>query len=359
MSRRIFLFSLLVALSTNSLAWEDYDVLHGSTFTPHMDTLTVMVIGDVMMHAKQLEYPYDNFLKEIKGRLSDADFAIANMEFSLGGPPYSGYPEFCTPDSFADYAASCGINVFLTANNHILDRGSAGLTRTLERYRAMGERVKFTGTASDMSEKKDNYPLLIEKKGMRIALINFTYGTNVNSKSQWPAVNRTDTTDIKAAFERARESKADYIVALPHWGEEYKLHHSERQGRLAEWLIGQGADAIIGAHPHVVQDSSHIAGKPVIYSVGNAISNMSAPNTRLELAVSLRFVRNFFTGETRMLEPELEFMWCTLPGRLTDSYCTIFVDEWQSREADWMYREDYRNMMTTLERVKKETGIQQ
>ena len=119
----------------------------------------------------------------------------------------------------------------------------------------------------------------------------------------------------------------------------------------------QGCCAIVGSHPHVVQDSTHIKGVPVIYSVGNAVSNMSATNTRLELAVTLRFVRDQITGECKMLEPQLDFMWCTLPDRLTKSYATIFVDEWIDRSNDWLSPDDYDNMLTTLYRVKSETGI--
>ena len=92
--------------------------------------------------------------------------------------------------------------------------------------------------------------------------------------------------------------------------------------------------------------------------MGNAVSNMSAENTRLELAVTLRFVRDQCTGKSHMLEPELDFMWCTLPDRLTESYATIMVDEWLGRRDEWLMPSDYDNMIATLSRVKAATGIQ-
>ena len=120
----------------------------------------------------------------------------------------------------------------------------------------------------------------------------------------------------------------------------------------------QGADAIVGAHPHVVQDTTHIGGVPVIYSLGNAVSNMSAVNTRLELAATLRFVFRKESGEKSVLEPELHFLWCTLPGKKTDGYRTVIVAEQLGRRDDWIDKSDYDNMVSTLERVKAITGIE-
>lgn len=321
------------------------------------DTVSLFIIGDVMMHARQMEYDMAPFLSGIRPELERADFSIANMEFSLGGEPYSGYPAFSAPDNYAEYAAGCGIDVFLTANNHILDRGPKGLERTMVTYRSMRDSVLFTGTSSDEGEKESSYPLILKRKGISIALINFTYGTNAAYGGGWPKVNMMDTTDVSEAINRASEAGADFILALPHWGNEYELRHSYSQARWADWLVRKGVDAIIGGHPHVVQDTTHTRGTPVIFSVGNAVSNMSAENTRLELAVKLIFTRDRATGSSEMLEPELRFMWCTLPGTLTDSYCTIFVDEWKGRRDRWKNPYDYDNMMTTYRRVLSETGI--
>ena len=107
----------------------------------------------------------------------------------------------------------------------------------------------------------------------------------------------------------------------------------------------------------MVQDTVHIKGRPVIYSTGNVVSNMSARNTRLGLAVTLRFVNDSRTGEKKMLEPELDFTWCCLPGMLSDNYSTIFAKEWASRRKDWLTPSDFDNMTATLDRVREATGI--
>lgn len=340
---------------------QKFSIGHPKWFYPVRDTIEIVFIGDVMMHKRQLEYNHDTFLEGIRGRLKEADLAVANMEFTLAGAPYSGYPAFSAPDSYAQYVADCGVDVFLTANNHILDKGVRGLERTLEVYGSMSDRVFMTGTS--VNEKADSitYPLIIPARGVRVALVNFTYGTNVGSPQAWPKVNRMVRKDIEKAFCRAIERGADYIVALPHWGIEYELEHSVEQEELAVWMAELGADAIIGSHPHVVQDSTVIKTSdgrqvPVFYSLGNAVSNMSAPNTRLELAVTVRIERDI-SGDTRLLEPEAEFLWCTLPGKIIDNYMTIPVEEYIGKRELWAQPADYDNMLVTLKRVRSATGI--
>lgn len=339
---------------------KDFTIPYPRAIGHGTDTVNVLIIGDVMMHSRQLEFDCRQFLEGISPAIRKADIAVANMEFSLGGIPYSGYPAFSAPDSYAEYAAkSCGIDVFLTANNHILDRGRQGLDRTLAVYDTLG--VNHTGAAADSLRLENSYPLMIVSHGIRLALVNFTYGTNnpTGNGSSWPKVNLMRQDDVKEAITKAGDKGADFIIALPHWGTEYSLTHNREQEKWAEWLVSEGADVIVGAHPHVVQDTTHIKGTAVIYSLGNAISNMSARNTRLGLAVRLRFTHDPSSGEKNMLEPELRFIWCTLPGTLSDGYKTIFCDEWLGRRDEWQNPADYDNMVSTLARVKQTTGISQ
>lgn len=324
------------------------------------DTVEVVVLGDVMMHSRQLEYPQEPFLAGIRDRLQAADLAVANLEFPLAGPPYTGYPAFSTPDSYATYIRDCGIDVFLTANNHVLDRGRAGLVRTLAVYDTLS-RIRYTGCSTSARADSASYPLIVAVKGIRIALLNFTYGTNYAQDFTWPKINRMDKADIAAAIRRARDRGADFIVAFPHWGEEYQLRHNAGQADMARWLARSGVDAIVGSHPHVVQDYEVIElqnGRrvPVFYSLGNAVSNMSAINTRLELMVTLSFVKDGL-GNITLMAPRADYLWCTLPGKLTGSYMTIPIEAWRDRRSDWLQPADYDNMMATLERVSAGAGI--
>ena len=95
---------------------------------------------------------------------------------------------------------------------------------------------------------------------------------------------------------------------------------------------------------------------PVVYSLGNFISNMSAPNTQIGMMVTLRFTKDAL-GNTNMLEPLLTLTWCSRPGHLTKGYTTIPVKEYVGRRDLWLNPWEYDKMMATYNRVKKETGI--
>ena len=325
------------------------------------DTLTICIMGDIMMHTAQIEnaavkdgdYTFNTYFSLIQDRLEEADLTIANMEFTLGGPPYTGYPSFSAPDQFAEYVAESGINVFLMANNHIFDKGSKGAARTLEQYDrlALTHGIRYCGIAKDAEQKDIIHPLQVRMKGMKISLINFTYGTNTGGSEAWPKVNyMNDKTSLLEALRKAEGS--DLTLVLPHWGNEYELTHSSGQEDMARWLIENGADAIIGAHPHVVQDSEFIEDIPVVYSLGNAVSNMSAPNTQLGMIATIKMVRET-DGDVRMLHPELTWTWCSRPGGFCNSYIIIPVEEYLDRPEEWKNRNDYTKMVATYKRVKE------
>ena len=174
---------------------------------------------------------------------------------------------------------------------------------------ALTHGIRYCGIAKDAEQKDIIHPLQVRMKGMKISLINFTYGTNTGGSEAWPKVNyMNDKTSLLEALRKAEGS--DLTLVLPHWGNEYESTHSSGQEDMARWLIENGADAIIGAHPHVVQDSEFIEDIPVVYSLGNAVSNMSAPNTQLGMIATIKMVRET-DGDVRMLHPELIWTWCS------------------------------------------------
>lgn len=332
------------------------------------DTVTIRFLGDIMMHQAQIAdagssgkgYDFSSYFKHLQDKIQEADLTIANMEFTLAGEPYTGYPCFSAPDALADYMADCGTDVFLAANNHIFDKGTAGALRTIEKYRELEQSkgIRFTGLAADEEENATNNPLMIRIKGINLALINCTYGTNLGLGSAWPRTIRLRDKDIiTKAMSTAREKAADFIFVLPHWGTEYSLKHSTEQEEFARWISGLGADFIIGAHPHVVQDTGRIGMTEVVYSLGNAVSNMSAPNTQLEFMATVRLVRHE-NGDMEALPLELEYLWCSRPGGFSRHYTVIPVAEFIGRRDIWLNAGDYDKMISTYEKVRKETGIE-
>ncbi len=250
------------------------------------DTVRLIFVGDVMGHGMQIKgawrdggdscYNYAPVFQYVKDYISSADAAIANLEVTLAGAPYTGYPRFSTHRSLADALRDAGFDVLLTANNHTLDRGKQGMERTLDVLDSIG--MTHTGTFKDSAARAENYPLIVEKKGFRSAFLNCTYGTNGIPAEAPNVVNYIDTVQMAADLDKARALQADFIVTCIHWGEEYKSRENAAQRRIAAFLARNGCNLIVGAHPHVVQPIAEIpncAGDSVLtaYSLGNFISN--------------------------------------------------------------------------------------
>lgn len=332
------------------------------------DTLSICVMGDMMMHTKQIEtarkadgtYDFSSYFSLIEDDIKAADLAIANMEYCLAGEPYTGYPTFSAPDNYGEYMARCGFNIFLAANNHIFDKGAAGAERTLIKFRELEKKygIKVCGLSESAQTRDKSHPLKVVRRGLRIGIINFTYGTNLGSEKHWPKTNyMNEKSLIQDALTKAAD--CDLTIVLPHWGTEYELKHSKSQEEMAMWLADNGADIIIGAHPHVPQDAGTISPNnvPVAYSLGNGVSNMSAPNTQLELMATIRFIRNE-DGSTRLLPIKFTYLWCSRPGGFSSSYTVVPIKKYIGKKHLWKGGWDYDKMITTYQRVKDIIGIE-
>jgi len=250
------------------------------------DTIRLVFAGDVMGHDMQIRgawcdggdtcYNYHPPFRWVKDYISAADVAIANLEVTLAGAPYTGYPRFSSHHSLAYALQDAGFHVLLTANNHVLDRGRKGMERTLNVLDSIG--ILHTGTFRDSTEWKAYYPLIIEKNNFRLALLNYTYSTNGVAVEKPNAVNFIDTLRMAADLTKAHELKSDYIITCIHWGEEYKNKENATQRQLAAFLARNGCNLVVGSHPHVVQPIEKLSIEntgivPVAYSLGNFISN--------------------------------------------------------------------------------------
>jgi len=252
-----------------------------------ISSLKLIFAGDIMGHVTQINaakkeakgkesYNYKPVYKHLKPYFSSADIAAINLEHTLAGEPYSGYPQFSSPDESIFAIEDAGFNLIATANNHSLDRGKQGLERTISVLDSMG--LKHLGTYKDSSESYINHPFFVEIKGIRIAFLNYTYGTNMLVEEAPNVVNRIDTNQIANDIKRARHASPDFIIAIMHWGIEYENPENAEQRELAKFLAWRGVNLIIGGHPHVVQPFDKIYvpyndSVPVIYSLGNFVSN--------------------------------------------------------------------------------------
>ena len=267
-------------------------------------SVRLLFAGDIMVHEPQLiaqfdsqtkEYDFTNNYTFVQEYISSSALAMCNLETTLGDSPYAGYPMFSSPDSLADALVYVGFDAVFTSNNHMLDRGAAGLRRTIETLRLSG--LKNTGS---QLEDEDNF-LLISAGALNVGVISYTYESPRNNGKRTlngipiPAelssmVNSfgfedfdSDITRIENTVKKARDKGADVVICYFHWGYEYQRTNDDHQKQIALRLAYAGVDLIVASHPHVLQGMEIVeAGSrkmPVYYSLGNYISNQRTETT--------------------------------------------------------------------------------
>ena len=250
------------------------------------EKLSLLFIGDVMGHGPQIKsawvdstesYDYHNVFSPLKKVMEGRDFTIANLEVTLAGPPFDGYPQFSSPDALAEGLKDNGVDVLVTANNHSCDRRLAGVQRTIEVLDSSN--ILHTGTFLNQAHRDSTNLLVLTKGSIRIGLLNYTYGTNGLPTPTPTVVNRIDTAIIASDIALSKRDSLDKLIVFIHWGKEYQLHPSSEQINLGQFLFEKGADIVIGSHPHVIQrmelhrDTVNFKDKFIAYSLGNFVSN--------------------------------------------------------------------------------------
>ena len=260
--------------------------------TPKEITATVLNTGDILIHENVLNgarqddgsYSFAEFYKVAKPYITAADYAVANLEVTLGGEEagkYRGYPSFNTPDSLLDYVKADGFDMLLTANNHSLDTGLAGLKRTVKQIKAAG--LDFLGTKETTA---DPTYIIKDINGIKIGMVCYTYGTNSSASGASELINYFSSANLPAFYSESqaviddmRSNGAEAIVFYMHWGNEYHTTPNTYQKAAAQQLCNMGVDVIVGGHPHVLQPIELIHSEDsqnttvCLYSMGNSISN--------------------------------------------------------------------------------------
>ena len=266
--------------------------------TKKSTTINMALTGDIMCHntiykdaynSANGNYDFSYIFDDIKYHIQTADIAVGNLETTFAGASkgYSSYPMFNTPENLAYTLKKVGFDVLSTANNHCYDSGYKGIESTIDYLNDAD--ISHTGTFK--SEEEQNKILVKNVKGIQIAFLSFTYGTNgitVPSDKSY-SVNLIDKDLIKKQLDLAKEQNPDMICVSMHWGIEYQTTPNSEQKDLADFLFKNGTDIIIGNHPHVLQnfekreitlDDGTTKDGLVVYSLGNLLADQNKKYTR-------------------------------------------------------------------------------
>ena len=289
-----FLLSLWIffTLDTSSLAGNRQAAKVAKTATDQ--DVTIVMVGDILLHtpveetamAEDGTYNFDFIFEKLKKDISSADIAIVNQEVIIGGQELgvSGYPSFNAPYQIGDALVEAGFDVVCHGTNHALDKGKRGLLNCCKYWREQHPEITVVG----INETEDAYNNIdiVEEKGIKIAILNYTYGTNgiPQPKGMPHAVDMLDKDKVERDLKFAEEN-ADFTIVCPHWGTEYNLGVDKSQKYWTEIFRKNGADLVLGTHSHVIEPiemledvgigitNNHGDGDMLVYySLGNFVN---------------------------------------------------------------------------------------
>ena len=249
------------------------------------DTVSIRMVGDILLHTPVEEacrqedgtYDYSAIFAHTEELIREADIALVNQEVIIGGTELgiSGYPAFNASQDLMEDLADAGFDVICHATNHALDKGGRGIRNTLSGWESRYPDLTILGI-HDSASDQDTVEIL-EVNGIRIAFLNYTYGTNgIDLPSDMPyAVDLLEKSRVTEDLAYAEEH-ADFTVVCPHWGTEYRLQHSQDQENWSRIFLEGGADLVLGTHPHVIQEIDKMEDEEhemlIYYSLGNFVN---------------------------------------------------------------------------------------
>ena len=285
--------------------------------TPPIETSKIhfLAVGDNIIHSSVFEdalllakgtdkeYDFVPMYSEIRQMVENADLAFINQEGPIAGKDekFTGYPQFNAPDEAGDALVEIGFDIVNLANNHMLDRGEEGYRKLTEFWRSK----PVTSIGAYLNQEEYNTIQVIEKNGISIALLSYTYGTNglmLPASSEY-VIPWNDKDEIDRQTKEARKL-ADIVIVSIHWGIEDNFEPNSTQKELCDVMVNNGVDVVLGHHPHVLQpiewrDRPDGGRTLVAYSLGNLISTMM---------YSRNMVGGILTFDIEKLEGERAFV---------------------------------------------------
>ncbi len=246
-------------------------------------------------------YDFMPMYERVADDIAAADLAYINQETVLGGTALglSSYPRFNSPQECGRDMIALGFDVFSLATNHVFDMGEAGLDNT---YKFFAQHPDVTQIG--IYEKGADTIKIVEKNGIKIAFLNYTYHTNglsisPSSAYQVPLADYKDGCRQMADAVQKAKTRADFVICCVHWGDEYQNTPNAIQKEGAQILADAGCDVILGTHPHTVQPVEYIGDTLVVYSLGNFISAQKAAVSQVGGVIEFDMVTE---GEEKRIE---------------------------------------------------------
>lgn len=329
--------------------------------------LSLVAVGDNLIHTQIIRsglqqdgtYDFTHLFDGIRDTVQSADVAMINQETILCSKKlgYSGYPTFGSPYAIGNAVREAGFDVVLHATNHTLDKGVKGVEQTIKYWKRYDD-IVVAGLSEAEEESRISY---IERNGIKLAILNYTYGLNglkLPKGKEYMIHMLTDKNQMKEDIKIAKEN-SDFVIVCPHWGTEYVYKPTRQQEELTQFFLEEGVDVLIGTHPHVLEPVEWVESEDgknkmlVYYSLGNFVSNQDAMPRILGGMAKIHLIEE--DGKIVIDEAAIEPLVTHMYYKNGQHFVTYFLDDYTKKMATEHYLNRKHKNAVTLSRLQSLT----
>jgi len=351
--------------------------------TVRTKTAKISAVGDILCQMDMIDdaktsdgYDFSHMFTEISKFVKNSDIAIGTLETNFVDGKYSGVGKYNSPIEFLKAVKDSGIGLVSLAHNHVLDYGTQGLETTISKIKE--QNIEITGIKENLErtneqdentldeEKQENPDFtgnIKEINGIKVAFLGYTYGLSneneVNEEEKKKA-NIYSEELAKKDIEYAKQS-SNYIIAIMHWGDVNSSEISEYQRNITSFLVENGVDMILGAHPSVVEPMEMIQteeGKNVLvaYSLGNYMSTLKYDDANVELILNIQISKSSDSDKAVLQKVDYKPIYVLDNGTKAENRFELtdmkkLAQDYANGDTSRISRKTYESIISKLEKL--------
>jgi poly-gamma-glutamate synthesis protein (capsule biosynthesis protein) len=318
-------------------------------------------ITDAVVASGGVNYDYTNAFMDVLPLLAEADLTVMNLEGNVCGAPYG---KDSAPQQLLTALKGIGVDMLPLANSKAINRGVSGLNATVRNVRAAG--MASVGAVAE-GETPGAY-VIRYVRGVKIAIVAFTKGmdgmampagseelVNILYNDYATTYKSVNTKAVTKLLRQVADEEPDITIALLHWGSEYSDIHSKSQGTIRDLMFKEGVDAIIGTHPHYVQQIEYDqqSGQFVAYSLGDFFGDATRSGTAYSIILELEITKDNTTGITKVTNYSYTPIYTVLDdtGLLRVVRLQEAIDAYDHSRVGRVTKDTYESMKYGLTRI--------
>lgn len=351
--------------------------------TVRTKTVKISAVGDILCQMDMIddakiddEYDFSHMFTGISKFVKNSDIAIGTLETNFVDGKYSGVGKYNSPIEFLKAVKDSGIGLVSLAHNHVLDYGTQGLETTISKIKEQNIEITGIKENSERTNEQDENTLDEEKQenpdftgnikeinGIKVAFLGYTYGLSneneVNEEEKKKA-NIYSEELAKKDIEYAKQS-SNYIIAIMHWGDVNSSEISEYQRNITSFLVENGVDMILGAHPSVVEPMEMIQteeGKNVLvaYSLGNYMSTLKYDDANVELILNIQISKSSDSDKAVLQKVDYKPIYVLDNGTKAENRFELtdmkkLAQDYANGDTSRISRKTYESIISKLEKL--------